>query len=173
MEGSSIQELSAIQMNALTRQIVDVFHEHARTEDRDSWARFHVHGLSPDYLKEFGHPNEDQLILSFRKWLRGKEVMAMFANDPAKEEKALNMCINDMTMPPWRDRVYLPYHQIALTFKNNFTPILDKRCCKDAHCSYSGYPVKSHSRTELAKREFGFHCSLYDAYELYLCYIFD
>ena len=171
MEGSSVQELSAIHMNALTRQIVDVYHAHAKSYNHDSWARLHIHGLNTTFLQQRGFPNEEALINDFKDWMRGKDVLAMYANDPAKESSALNMPIRDMGIPPWAERVYQPYHQIALTHKQEFIPILDKRCCAEAHAAFSKYPMKRLSETEIAKRDYGYHCSLYDAYELYLCYI--
>ena len=39
MEGSPVQELSAIHMNAHTKQIVDVYHTHAFSHRSDLWAR--------------------------------------------------------------------------------------------------------------------------------------
>ena len=172
MEGSSIQELSAIHMNALTRQIVDVYHAHAVCACAcDTWARCHIHGLQPSFLNHHGFPSEAALIYDFKDWLRGRDVLAMYANDPKKESTALNLPIKDMDIPPWRERIYQPYHQMALTFKRDFVPILNKRCCSEAHSAFTGYPLKRVTETEIAKRDYGFHCSLYDAYELYLCYI--
>ena len=172
MEGSSVQELSAIQMNAVTHQIVDVYHEHAKSPcSCDSWARLHIHGLQPSFLHQHGFSNEDALVLHFKAWLQDKNVLAMYANDPAKESSMLNMMIKNMNIPTWSERVYQPYHQMALSFKRDFVPILDKRCCPNAHSAFKGYSMKRQSETELAKKDYGFHCSLYDAYELYLCYI--
>ena len=171
MEGDSLQELSAIQMNALTRQIVDVYHAHAKPCSSDSWSRSHIHGLNPQFLHRYGFHCEETLILDFKKWLRGKDVLAMYANDPYKESDILKLSIKDMNMPRWAERVYKPYHEIAVTYKNDFIPILDKRCCAEAHSSFVKYPMRKRSETEIAKRDFGFHCSLYDTYEMYLCYI--
>lgn len=171
MEGVSIQEVSAIQMNAFTRQIVDVYHAHAMSNNPDEWATRHIHGLNKTFLQRHGFPNEETLIRDFKRWLRGKDVLAMYANNPSKEAMALNLLIKDMNIPPWAERVYQPYHQTVLTFKNEFVPILDKRCCAEAHSAFVKYPLMRLNETEIAKRDFGFHCSLYDAYELYLCYI--
>ena len=171
MEGTSIQEISAIQMNALTRQIVDVYHEHAMPDNPDQWARRHIHGLNEKFLQQHGFPNEETLLRDFKRWLRGKDVLSIYANAPSKEATALNLVIHDMNIPSWAERVYQSYHQTVLSFKNEFIPILDKRCCAEAHISFVKYPLKRLNETEIAKRDFGFHCSLYDAYELYLCYI--
>lgn len=171
MEGDSIQELSAIQMNVMSRQIVDVYHKHAKSDRTDFWSRLHLHGLSKLFLEEYGLPSEKALLEDFKKWLAGKDVLAMYANDPKMEEAILKLPIKDMGLPRWAERGFHPYHQTALAFKRNFIPILDKRCCKDAHSSFSSYPMKKHSKTELVKHEYGFHCSLYDSFELYLCYV--
>ena len=171
MEGESTQELSAIQMNAMTRQIVDVYHAHAVPDNPDSWSSRHIHGLNKTFLQRHGFPNEQTLIRDFKRWLRSKDVLSMYANNPSKEMSALNLIINDMDLPRWSERVCQPYHQLALTFKTEFIPILDTRCCEQAHSDFVKYPMKKLNETEIAKRDFGFHCSLYDAYELYLCYI--
>lgn len=173
MEGEPIQELSAIQMNVMTRQIVDVYHRHAKTNSPDTWARLHIHGLSNNYLNQNGLENEEMLILDFKKWLRGKDIIVMYANDPRKERTALNLPIKDLNLPKWIDRVSQPYHEIAINFKQNCIPILDKRCSKHIHAVYTSYPLKKRSKTELAKFHYGFHCSLYDAYEMYLYYVSD
>lgn len=158
-------------MNAFTRQIVDVYHAHACSDKPDDWARRHIHGLNTTFLQYHGFSSEDDLIVDFRKWLRGKDVMAMYANNPMKETNVLNFTIHDMEIPPWSERVYRPYHQLALSYKQNFIPVLDKRCCAPAHSAFVKYPMKRITETEIAKRDFGFHCALYDAFELYLCYV--
>ena len=173
MEGESIQELSAIQMNAFTRQIVDVYHAHAKTEDSDSYSRLHIHGLCKMYLDAFGFLNEKALIDDFRKWLRGKDILAMFANNPSKEKTALNLPVKDMNIPPWKERVSMFVHQTALAFKKNSVPVFNKSCSKHVHSSFAGFPVFRNTETELAKRSHGYHCSLYDAFELYLHYVTD
>ena len=171
MEGESIEEVSAIQMNALTRQIVDVYHAHALSQNPDTWATRHIHGLNKNFIQRNGFPNEDTLIRDFKRWLRSKDVLSIYANAPFKESSTLKLVIKDMNMPPWAERVYQSYHQTALIFKNAFVPILDKRCCAEAHNAFVKYPLMRLNESEIAKRDFGFHCSLYDAYELYLCYI--
>jgi hypothetical protein len=164
-------ELSAIQMNAMTRQIVDVYHSHAVSSQPDYFARFHIHGLDPTFLSKNGFPNEETLIRDFKRWLRSKDILAMYANDPQKESSILNISIKDMEIPPWQERIKQCYHQMTKIFKQSFIPILNKRCCPEAHAAFKYYPMKRLSETEIAKRDFAFYCSLYDEYELYLCYI--
>ena len=171
MEGSPVQELSAIQMNAWTKQIVDVYHAHAFSHQTDLWARLHIHGLNLHFLKSHGFRDEETLIQDFKRWLVGKNVVNLYANNPVKESEVLNMPITDIGLPPWADRIYQPYHQMALTYKREYVPILDKRCCFEAHAAFTHYNMKRLNETEIAKRGHGFHCSLYDAYELYLSYI--
>ena len=173
MEGESIQELSAIEMNALTREIVDVYHAYAKAEDLDFYSRRHIHGLNFSYLNEFGFPNEKALIDNFKKWLRGKDVLAMYANDPAKEKTVLNLSIKDMELPKWKERISMFTHQTALAFKKNSVPVLNKSCPKHAHSSFVNFPIKRETPTQLAKHNYGYHCSLYDSLELYLVYVTD
>lgn len=171
MEGESIQELSAIEMNALTREIVDVYHAYANTENADFYSRDYIHGLSTSYLKQYGFPNEKALIDNFKMWLRSKDVLVMYANDPTKEKTALNLSIKDMELPKWAERASMFTHQTAVAFKNNSVPVLNKTCSKYAHSSFVGYPLARETPTLLAKRNHGYHCSLYDAFELYLAYV--
>jgi len=173
MEGDSIQELSAIEMNALTREIVDVYHAYAKCENADFYCRSHIHGLNTLYLKEFGFPNEKALIDNFKRWLRTKDVLVMYANDPTKEKTVLNLPIKDMELPKWTERVSMFTHQTALAFKKNSIPVLNKSCPKHAHNSFVGFPVMRDTPTQLAKRSHGYHCSLYDSFELYLVYVTD
>ena len=133
MEGTPTQEISAIHMNALTRQIVDVYHGHAHSCHDDSWARLHIHGLNTRFLERHGFPDEGALVRNFKDWLRPKDVLSMYANDAKKESNLLDMVIDDLKLPPWSERVYQAYHQMAITYKQDFIPILDKRCCPEAH----------------------------------------
>lgn len=173
MEGTPIQELSAIQMNASTRQIVDVYHAYAATTDDDFWARKRIHGLNPCFLLHNGFPTEAALIHDFRSWLQGKDILVMFANDPVKEQTSLELKVHDMELPPWAERITQASHEVSLAFKNNFIPVLDKRCCQAAHNKFVGYHLFKENATEVAKSTHGFHCSLYDAYELYLTYVMN
>ena len=170
-EGESIQELSAIQISAMTRQILDVYHAHAAPDNSDDWSRHHIHGLNINFLKLTGFPSEDELIKNFRQWLAGKNILTMYGNDPRKERTALNLTIHHMDRPVWTDRVQTSCYQTALAFKKNFVPILNKRCCHTAHSYYWCYPIQRNSQTEFAKSAHGFHCSLYDCFELYLDYV--
>ena len=67
-----MQELSAIEMCYNTHEIIDVFHEYAKTDDNDTFARSHIHGLNMDYLKRHGHSSEQSLIRVFKNWLKNK-----------------------------------------------------------------------------------------------------
>ena len=166
-----MQELSAIHMNAFTRQIVDVFHGHAFAKQSDWWARLHVHGLNKTFLERNGEYDDIALLQNFKNWLSRKNVLSLYANNPRKESDALDIVIEDIELPPWAERIYQPYHQMALSYKCEFIPILNKRCCFEAHSVFKRYPIRKLNETEIAKRDHGFHCSLYDAYELYLYYV--
>ena len=171
MEGSPVQELSAIHMNAWTKQIVDVYHAHAFSHQSDLWARTHIHGLALSFLNNHGFRDEEALIQNFKRWLVQKDIVSLYANGPGKESEVLNIPISDIGLPPWADRIYQPYHQTALSYKRQYVPILDKRCCFEAHAAFIHYKMKRLNETEIAKSSHGFHCALYDAYELYPSYI--
>ena len=67
-EGEPIQELSALEMNFKSKEIVDVFHGHAFTTELDSFSRRHVHGLNPVLLKKTGYENTYKLLKAFHSW---------------------------------------------------------------------------------------------------------
>lgn len=163
-------------MNISSRHIVDIYHGHAHSKSPDDWARRHVHGLNLSYLKTHGFPNEEALVLDFKKWLRGKDIIAKYANAPAKEMKLLNCpFILDIGYPEWSTRPNLMSHQTARDFKKVSLPIGSSKhsvsCPHEAHAEFKFVPTPRMSHTELAKKDYGFHCSLYDAYALYLHYV--
>lgn len=166
-----MQELSAIEVNYTTREIVDVFHGHAYTDIGDTFSRNHVHGLSQTFLFEKGFSSLQELISSFKYWLSGKNYLTIFGHSPHTEIQALSLNIADIGLPPWSVRKDEAYHEVALKFKKLNIPINRVRCPKEAHTWFHGPCPKSHADGELAKARHGYHCSLYDAYELYLCYV--
>ena len=172
-EGTPIQELSALEMRLHDRQIVDVFHAHAYTTEKDEWARKRIHGLSLTFLKEHGYSSEAELVSVFKNWLRPKHYLNVFANAPLKERKVLSLNICDIALPCWVERHNQPYHQIAQCLKNINVSFLEKSCCREAHSAFVGFD-KTHtdkSLTMKAKERHGYHCSLYDCIEMYLCFI--
>lgn len=177
-EGEPTKELSAIAMSVAHRHILDIYHAHAQSNSSDDWAQRHVHGLSPSYLNEHGFPDQSSLVKDFKKWLADKNVLFIWANAPNKERELLNtMNIGDIKFPPWIERTKLMSHQMARHFKDQSAPITSvarfASCPKIAHNSFQCVPLLSHSPTEYAKREYGYHCSLYDVFALYLHYVID
>ena len=164
-------------MSIANRHIMDIYHAHAYSDQPDDWARRHVHGLNRSYLKENGFPSEEAIVKDFKTWLRRLDVLCMFANAPQREYKLLGCSVINMGIPPWIDRVSLLSHQMAHQFKTLELPItaLTKyvACSKDAHQDFKCVPTPHNSATELAKKHFGYHCSLYDVYALYLHYLAD
>ena len=167
-----MQELSAIEMNYSTREIVDVFHGHAYTDDGDTFSRNHVHGLSQSFLFDKGCSTLEELIADFKQWLSGKNYLTIFGHNPQTEMQMLCLNIADIGLPPWSLRKDEAYHEVALKFKKLNIPINRVRCPKEAHAWFHGpCYMKNKTDGELAKARHGYHCSLYDAYELYLCYV--
>ena len=170
-EGSPTQELSALEMDYETREIVDVFHGYAFTTEDDYFARKHIHGLSPDFLKKAGYESPSQLIETFHSWLRGKRFIFLFGNNPGKEVKDLQLFISDIGLDQWKTRAYKAYHEVAYSFKKQNIPICSKRCCVEAHSMYHSAIVRPFNLGDAAKERHGHHCSLYDCFEMYLFYI--
>ena len=163
-------------MSVADRHIMDIYHAHAKSTVSDDWARRHIHGLNRVFLEKSGFSNEEALVADFRKWLRGRDVLCMYANSPAKEISLLsNHTIYDIHYPNWEDRISLVSHQTAYRFKHLSIPITSlagyKSCTKEAHNEFTFVPTPRRSPTELAKKDYGYHCALYDCYALYLFYL--
>ena len=170
-EGSPFQELSALEMDFSTREIVDVFHGHAHTTESDWFARKHIHGLNTAYLSLKGYENSKCLIDAFKDWLRPKKHCVCYGNDPKKEVEELNLYVVDIGLDQWIYRINKPYQQVAFYYKKHNIPILSKRCCAEAHSSYQKGYVRPFNRSDAAKERYGYHCSLYDCLAMYLCYV--
>lgn len=170
-EGSPLQELSAIELDVNTLEIMDVYHEYAKCNETDSWARRNIHGLSLDFLDKHGHSTSDELINSFKNWLKTKHIMHIYANNPSKEKQFLQRTVYDIGLPVWIDRIKLASHILTQHYKRLSVPILKTSCNIEAHSSYKRHVLNSTNPTECAKANHGYHCSLYDCYELYLFYL--
>ena len=169
-----MQEVSAIAMDNESYQILSVYHRHANCDFAvDKWSRRHIHGLNRSYLRTHGFENEGELILDFERWLRSLNVVQMFANDPAKERKLFpSYTIQNVLLPNWQERISQPYHIVAHRFKELAIPILNKQCEGYVHCEYVGgrcYVLAN--KTQATKLLHGYHCSLYDCYEMYLYHL--
>ena len=173
IEGDPAQELSAIAMNADTREITDVYHANAYTDQPDDWSRSHVHGLDKTFLKENGFPDQVTLVSDFKRWLRNKDILVTYANNPGKEIQTLNLLVKDIGMPQWAERVYLTSYRTALAFKRKSVPVRNTICKSGAHGKFRYYPNYRYTFAEHIKRDFGHHCSLYDAFSLYLYYVLE
>lgn len=158
-------------MDFNTREIVDVFHGHAYATENDSFGRNHIHGLNRDFLLRKGFENSNRLITAFKEWLREKNHFMFYGNDPSKESRELNFYMVDIGLHPWIERIHKPYHHVAFYFKKHNIPILSKCCCAEAHSSYKNAYVRPFNKSDAARERSGYHCSLYDCYELYLCYV--
>lgn len=170
-EGTPTQELSALEMDYETREIVDVFHGHAYTSEADSFARSHIHGLNPVFLKKVGYESPSHLIEAFHHWLRNKRFVLLYGNNPGREVRELQLFITDIGLDPWSMRAYKAYHEVAYYFKKHNIPICSQRCSKEAHSAYLNAYVRPFNLGDAAKERHGHHCALYDCYELYLFFI--
>ena len=109
----------------------------------------------------------------FLDWLLRKDIVKMFANDPSKEIRVLNLPVSNIGLPCWTARSSLISHQTVLAYKSNRLPVGNKVCPLAAHSAFQYVPSFKRSATELAKQEYGVHCSLYDTFALYLFYNLD
>lgn len=169
-EGDPVQELSGILVAAKNFAIVDVFHAHANDKrDDDTWSRKNVHGLCLNFLQSCAFPSECELACAFHVWYSKRKIDYVFANAPKREADYLNLNIFNLPLPTWKDRPNDAAHQLALSCKINETPIGHQACTKDIHNAF--HPSKPQPNASVgvcARFDFGHHCSLYDAYEIYL-----
>ena len=171
MEGTPIQEISALEVDIKTKAIVDVFHYYGDYNKRDKFARQHVHGLNKFFLKCHSSGNEAKLIESFLLWLKPKNVRTIYANNPVKEAAVLKLPIVNFPLPIWVERQHKRYHRVAIFMKNTNYPICQiVSCSKSAHSSFINSVQHRNPEITLAKEKHGYHCSLYDVMELYLFY---
>ena len=185
MEGASVEELAAIQMSAESLQIMDVYHGFCRSKLTDEWGRRHLHGLKRNLYELYPvFDSRQSLLQDFKKWKRGKNVLCMYANDPGKELRELNLwhdsrkepreknwAIRDIGLPVWEQRVGQASHEMARQWKKKWVPVMNKRCCSLVHSEFRYYPVYRGNKTETAKARWGPHCALYDCLELYFSYV--
>ena len=146
---------------------MDVFHAYARTEEQDTFARQHIHGLNKDYLNTYGYDSEAELIEAFKSWLSSKPYITLFANGASREAKMLGLPVCEFNLAPWAERDYVASHKIALCYKDHSLPVCDRRCKPHAHSSFVSAIQSSNPFSSLAKARHGFHCALYDCVELY------
>ena len=166
-EGTPIQEVAAIEVNCSTHAIVDAFHGYAYTDEADTFARKHIHGLNKTYLKDFGFPSETDLLHMFKIWIATKPNAIIFCNGAEKERQALNLAIKEFKLLPWAERRYCASHQIAIRYKELTIPVCGQRCVKSAHSSFQTALSSSNASSSIAKARHGYHCALYDVMELY------
>lgn len=171
-EGTPIQELAAVEANTQTREIVDVFLGHAMTNESDQFARDHIHGLNLSYLEREGFDSENELLLAFKDWLAPKSFSKILSNGVEKEQKALNIKIDNFPLLPWSERGNEPSHQLALKFKKSGMSIMGQQCSSATHSSYISALFCKNQKSYEIKSKHKYHCALYDAYELYLHYMF-
>ena len=177
-EGEPIQEFTALYVDSDSHTIIDVFHRYVAYPsvcgyDSDRWARRHVHGLNRLHLSVHGLHNPTELLSDFNEWLHSHPYEHILANAPQKESAFLNLPILDVCLPPWKQRAQLLSHRLSLSLKRHSIPINGIRC-SSAHSSFVDWRPRhlySLSPTDVIKRDFGFHCSLYDCMELYFYYL--
>ena len=144
----------------------------ANCNEADQFSRLYVHGLNTSYLEKHGYTSESGLITAFKKWLMNKPYIELVANAAYKEAKALCLRIRDTGLSRWSDRQFETPHIIALKFKQLMLPIKDNYCCSlNSHSFFQKAVISKNFETSRAKQRHGFHCALYDVYELYLGYI--
>ena len=130
-EGEPIQEFSAIYVDELSGDVVDVFHHHVIYPfeyDKDIFSRRHIHGLNRDFLSQHGQRDEDAVIRLFHEWLKLHPFDCIYAHAPAKEVKLLSLPVKDVCLKPWSERQFYKSHQLALAMKLSHFPVCNVVC---------------------------------------------
>lgn len=172
-EGDPLQEFSAIYVNELSGEVVDVFHHHIIypfAEDRDIFSRQHVHGLDRDFLSLHGLCDEHELLYRFKEWLKLRPFDAIYAHAPAKEIKLLSLPVRDVCLKAWKERCHCKSHQLALSMKLSHTPVCGVTCYAHKNVCWKPKLRRACNATDWAKMQFFYHCSLYDCVECFLFY---
>lgn len=151
---------------------MDVYHKYASGVAKYDYQHNYVHGLNESFLRCNGFPSHKELIADFKAWLATKRYRIVFANDPTSEKETFHpLYIEDIKLPGWKTRTHQPYHKVANQFKKLNVPILNTACHMDAHSDFMFFHPSIRTESQCARALHGHHCSLYDAYELYLFYI--
>lgn len=177
-EGCPCQELAAICVDLVSGSIKDVYLKWAKppSKDDDWYSRKHIHGLSLNFLENYGLENEEALVADFNSWRQKFIIDEMFAHAPDKENILLNCRITDVAIPPWAKRRTEWYHRHALCMKI-FNLSIKGTCCSRMriHSAYEGWkPSRNRGRTrddnpgDMARQEYGHHCALYDCVSILL-----
>ena len=175
-EGNPVQELSALYINDATCKIEDVFHHHVHYPfiiDYDVYARRHIHGLDISLLRQPHLPSLGEVLDLFNAWLQKYPSDKLYGHAPVKEKDLISLFIYDACLKPWAERVHCRSHQMALNMKLNCKPVRGVTC--SVHSQFIEWRVKnelSPSATDIAKKDFGHHCSLYDCMEVFLFLLF-
>lgn len=174
IQGTPIQEFSAIYVNDQTFEIEDVFHKYViypcSVYDDDKWARKHVHGLDLDYLAMHGLRDEEELKTTFHTWLKEHPYDSIYGDHPSRESEFLSLPIMDVNLRSWSSRDSDLSHQIALFLKRRCARICNV-CCAAAHGSFRYWmPVRVHNMSDAdkARMKFRHHCAFYNVMECFL-----
>lgn len=130
-----------------------------------------MHGLNEEWLRLNGMKYAKSLKALFKVWLKHTNYIALYANNPLTECQQFTLKIHDLSLPPWVERANKPYHIMAQKFKELNIPICGISCDPIAHSKYIRPPLCRNRARYLAKFSHHHHCSLYDCYELYLCFL--
>ena len=167
-EGDPVAEAAAIAVDAQC-EIVEVYHDFAASPQRNPrFPRWHVHGLSQDFLRTYGFPRSEELLWHLKSWLDQWPTARLVANGPSLESAALGRRVDDAGLPPWLVRQHCQCHVEAVHAKTMGLEVGGISCPGPvAHSEYRGWPRRK-TPTDVVKQRHNYHCALYDCYELYL-----
>lgn len=161
-------------MDVNTLEVVSVYHKFAFSHG-DTWCRRNIHGLNLDFLHRFGFANEDELLNDFKLWTHNKNIKMVYENGISLSTLKVFKSCQNLPLSNWTVRIHEDYHKLAYKLKMLESEIHGVNCTAHVHSMFRPYGrIKNNfppKDSVLAKESHGYHCALYDAYELVLFYL--
>ena len=174
VEGEPSQEIAAIAVNA--NRVESVFHIFPRVDDQrglanDWYARKYIHGLP---ISKGLHGVADWRR-KWSEWRSRRSHYPLMANAGAKEAMVFNEQVINHSLQEWVVRATDTRHIFARYAKQRQWAVGGICCAKINHCKYvqSRSPTKTLSLRGQAKAVHGYHCALYDAWEVAMDFVMD
>ena len=177
---SKLIEVSAILV--YEQQLISSFHQFLNASTITNRGDYNLqaqnsHCIEVVVLHRYETSTEDEVKLKFLKWVSSfnyKQIV-IAGNGDDTSRKALQLWLpglhllshldyKQVHLPPWKQRQYGDYHIDTFTMK---------QFCKLFSCTAQNHrlPYKlakngAHNVSKMARYNYGFHCSLFDCFEL-------
>ena len=156
------------------QRILHVFHDCALPSNKVSHNQKapYCHCISYSTLYRITANTPQQLLDKARAFVVSYTPAVVLSNDKVFHSDIykivsswkLNLCYHNVYLGDWLHRAHQAYHLEARSLKFHQSPICNRTC------TLHHLPLcqRKPTPTNLVKRQHGAHCSLYDAYEIFL-----